>query len=282
MYQSILSPSGRSATHSPQEEESFWSRWRELSSTMAHPSRERIPFSSSFSLWLRRSQPLHPSRVRVVPLRLPDGSSPGCQTTGLPFSLKVTLKLPGAKRPPLYSRVSLPVLMVTPPPCFVALKAGTGRSRLIMARLALSSNCPSSAHSILIRRSVKTVKRAFPAMTMAPGLAFGLAGALSEVAGAVAEVPVAAVAVAAVLALAWPVVALSAAPMPDVAVPAAVLSALARPVAAVLALARPVAAVPDVAVPAAVLSAAAVPAVRVSAAATATTKSMSFFIGNQF
>ena len=122
-----------------------------------------------------------------------------------------------------------------------------------MARLALSSNCPSSAHSILIRRSVKTVKRAFPAVTMAPGLAFGLAGAaLSEVAGAVAAVPVAA------------------------------LSALARPVAAVLALARPVAAVPDVAVPAAVLSAAAVPAVRVSAAATATTKSMSFFIGNQF
>ena len=248
MYQSILSPSGRSATHSPQEEESFWSRWRELSSTMAHPSRERMPFSSSFSLWLRRSHPLHPSRVRVVPLRLPDGSSPGCQTTGLPFSLKVTLRLPGAKRPPLYSRVSLPVLMVTPPPCFVALKAGTGRSRLIMARLALSSNCPSSAHSILIRRSVKTVKRAFPAVTMAPGLAFGLAGAALSA----ATVVMAAVAVAAVLALAWPVAVLSVAPMPDVAVPAAVLSA------------------------------AAVPAVRVSAAATATTKSMSFFIGNQF
>ena len=135
-----------------------------------------MPSSSSFSVWLRRSQPSQPSRVRVVPLRLPEGASPGCQMTVLPFSLKDTLRLSGAKRPPAYTSESLPVVMVTPPPVSLTLNAGTGSRRFIMARLALSSNTPSSAHSMRMRRSVRTVKRALPLMTMASGAAAGSTG----------------------------------------------------------------------------------------------------------
>ena len=63
---------------------------------------------------------------------------------------------------------------VTASPLRFTLNFGTGRFLFTMASVAWSSNCASGAHSMRMRRSVSTVKRAFPATTCAPGAATGL------------------------------------------------------------------------------------------------------------
>ena len=63
--------------------------------------------------------------------------------------------------------------MTVLPPALLALKSGTGRSLLTIARVALSSNTPSADHSILMILSVRTVKRVLPLTTIAASFALG-------------------------------------------------------------------------------------------------------------
>ena len=119
------------------------------------------------------SGPEQPSSVRAVPIRLPSAGKPGCQTTDFPFSLKRAWRLSAANFPPLYTSVREPVEIVTPSPLRLTVKCGTGNLRLTIANVAWSSNLASGDHSIRIIRSVKTVKRAFPATTCAAGSATG-------------------------------------------------------------------------------------------------------------
>jgi hypothetical protein len=137
------------------------------------PVRERIPSSSSTSF-----APFVPSSVLVVPFRLRLSVIPGFQTTVRSSTVSRTERLSAVNfpEPGRYSRRREAVEMTMEPAAESTVNSVTGRSLLMKTSDARSSNAPPAAHSILRRRSVRTVNLASPLTTTADGFATGLAG----------------------------------------------------------------------------------------------------------
>ena len=114
-----------------------------------------------FSMSGRRSlMLLRLSMVRIVPSRFALSSS----RAATPF----TVRFSAENGPPFHSTRILSVSITAPSPMRVNACLTGGITRLIKVRLGRSSNEPSSLHSQRIMRSVRSVKRALPTISVLP------------------------------------------------------------------------------------------------------------------
>ena len=146
------------------------------SSMTAHPERDINPFSIS----ARLLSPLLPSRVRQVPLRFNESDLPGYHTDSHPLLSIVMVRFSGDAGVVTgfvllrYLNLTLSVTIYKYVLSSLFLKRGTFSLRLVTVNVAWSSNIPLALYSMRIISGVRTVKRAFPQITTASGLATGL------------------------------------------------------------------------------------------------------------